>query len=868
MYDYLVDHAIQTVWCNPAQDRQFIVAPQRITPPVGHLNRTTILGRDLMLPTRNDRYHVFQIGHLFPIVLGLMPRTPVWTRERWIRLSAACTRHTMMANVYTDAGIQLPRHEVYYLASQEKNLILAVKENANIPINYRADTIYLRVYTNAYYQTMASDTAVDLIEIDGRTIVSRSELLNIQQHVLRLQSRHGHVRSYCNGFQIPLLSPVHVEIGDTVEWVYDASVKRVVSLQIEDCPLFHSSLDDQRKYLIHYPWTGREVIDYHDDVDLAVWSKATPERAVYYHRNLALACRMVTHRDYSIPVSHLKHFSDVLQRSLTTPIDPRSLWIELTIRRSGYDRPLTYEASRLHELYRLPDEEILAAMTGTHATVEFWTADHLESNAYTRLMRSGFKDITRALVQDAYGYHALSVLLGQTPAYTEPYSDKQRIHLPYGLTDHSTGYEYDAQGRYLRHHRHVGGSTYLAAHPDTRLIEMVHGHGSDRPYLVFGEDHLPVPEHDQYRVFYCHTTPEGYDEAWVDITDTEYYRVEDGILHWNGLDYRQFIMLRTESEFLAYDVNIIPTDGVLRFTLSEYEDRGAGYEHYTLPVPLGELDLFMNGYSLIEDIDYVVQHPDVVITNKKYLTARPGTTVQRIHVRYRGFAPSNLARDVHQDTGYVIHGTLSRNHTYDVREDRVLRILVDGRLHHREQLHFSEEDGTLRITDPLNGSPYSIRDLMVPMRQLINGTTNAIRAVSWEQDGIISDYLTPKLPDPDKPAPSAIPQRYPLYSPFISKILFDLYTRHYFHDAPLDPISDQMVVDRCQPYEEWLRFDPIRQSSRIDTKFVEIHPHHHDRTIELGFLEYRFLRRVIELYCPGQVSLSPFVTLRPLEDQP
>jgi hypothetical protein len=158
-----------------------------------------------------------------------------------------------------------------------------------------------------------------------------------------------------------------------------------------------------------------------------------------------------------------------------------------------------------------------------------------------------------------------------------------------------------------------------------------------------------------------------------------------------------------------YDLAFVPIDGTMRFPLSAMEDRGDGIKNHILLVPYGNIDIFLNGKSLIQGLDYFIDFPEVVITNKAYLTADPNTTEQQIHIRCTGFTTRDVKVADPADISYVMHGALSYNRRYDLRDDAVQRIVVDGRVKLAEQVRFAEE---LKTRDPLavtNGKPYVIR---------------------------------------------------------------------------------------------------------------------------------------------------------------
>lgn len=79
------------------------------------------------------------------------------------------------------------------------------------------------------------------------------------------------------------------------------------------------------------------------------------------------------------------------------------------------------------------------------------------------------------------------------------------------------------------------------------------------------------------------------------------------------------------------------------------------------------------------------------------------------------------------DFGFVEHGFLSNNNRHDIRDDKVLRITLNGSLKDRNDLQFSEGHDGISIVNSLNGQPYQIKDIIVPLKQLVNENTYSLR---------------------------------------------------------------------------------------------------------------------------------------------
>lgn len=283
-------------------------------------------------------------------------------------------------------------------------------------------------------------------------------------------------------------------------------------------------------------------------------------------------------------------------------------------------------------------------------------------------------------------------------------------------------------------------------------------------------------------------------------------------------------------------------------------------------VPRGHLDIYLNGHALVRNIDYFVDFPRVVIVCKEYLDAVETGKKQKIVVRHHGFCNKDLSLQNPEQTGYVQFNRLSYNKRYDLKDDKVLNIIIGGAVYDRSVIGFSEEGTTLKIEDrkfaEIEGKPYQIKDLIVPMRGLTAKDTYTLRRESVEIEQSISDYMTlfkPEVRDPNLPP---IKSLYPLYSPFLSWILDDI-RKGTFVFPKLDSIyADKDVLEACKKYEWLLKVDPVYQNQCIDYEYVIIHPHPHYKVIDIDILQYKLLSKIAKLYLKGKVILSHFIRER------
>lgn len=863
MSNPVLQHALENVWCVPEQDFQYIFSGYRVSQSRAEINRFRLMNREIRTPTAGVRYHIYQIGHLHPDTAGLLPPGHDWYNEVWLDFTVPINTRKTYIDLYNDQGYQLPRYKSYYMFTRDRCLLVAVERDKHFDVNLLNERVFLRVYRNAYLRTLGSDAIADSMLSVGKDIKNIDDVLAFQLQYNTLAAKPGAVAVYRDGWYIDKVDLFNFQIGHRLDMVYDSTFKRVVTFKIADLLSFESTLDRKRKYLLHYPQSDDNVIDYHDDIDIHIYYQSAEGRyqGRYYHHNTRESIRMVTHRDYSVPVDYIQRicqdiFTDL---GLVGTVDYGKMYIELKIRHGGANKPLVFDHQRIFELYKLDDQDVLDAMVGTNAVVPEWTANALESSYYTKLMRADSADLNVTLAQEAYGYHSLSRLLGDSPLKVDT-SGTPVVKLPPVYHETATVYEYDQFGTLLGNYHHQLSDEYYPVNAGCALVEPYVGKGSHAPKQRFGKDNIQLSTRYNYRVYMCYENGGIPDNNWKDITGSEHYHVENNYLRWNNLETGQFLMVRYDDSFLAYDMDVPIIAGTLYFTFSSMEDRNGdgNYDHHVLGVPYGEMDIFLNGHPLIQGLDYIVEFPKVYIINKKYLRL-PVDTLQHIHVRMNGFCRSDLTMEPMDDFGFIEHGCLSDNDRFNLRDDRVLRITVGGKVVERDSVKFSERANQVDPLNPLNGVPYQIRDRVIPLLNFVPDDTYALRSKAKLVDKHVSDYLTLKLPEAVYGSPNAILEQYPLISPFTVHILFDLIAGNLDDQIMNKPLSVNDIDRICQPYRELLKFDPAHLNEGFDWRYIKMIPHPLSTVIDLNLYQYRFLMNAVKLYCGDRVELSGYV---------
>jgi hypothetical protein len=862
-FDYLVDNALRNVWCAPAQEKQGYFQLARLTPNGGVLNSYQVMWQNITLPTQGDLYHLYQIGQVNPLLLGLAPKA--WS---WQTISSAMNAMNLIVDIYDINGYQFPRFQSYYMVTPDKAIILAVKIQPNIPVDLDTEALYFRCYSNAYFNSSRArlGNVDNYIQTAGVVPQNNTDILTIQNTITALSNlTTGACYAFVNGYKLNQINVLTVAIGDVVEYVYDSSIYLVVDFPFENLPTFNSTLDNKYKFLLHYDGASDNVIDYEGDIDVWIYYNVGNgvTEGVYYHHNNIDAIRNVTHRDYSIPTAYVAGFV-AAQDSWTSSSD---VTVRLHIRRGGFARPLMYETNRILDLYTLPDQEIMGALVGVNSTLVNWQAATLEASEYVQLMgATSSTDVTRQMVEDAYGYNAVANLVGATPLIPTSESGQLIVTLPYNLQSNSTAWEYDASGTLLGFYAHTSGGAYTCANSNCALVEVLAGTASQQIDDTYAQTTQTLDTSLDYRMYMCpinqSTGQPTY--VWEDVTSSSYYSILNGVLTWNLDSTQYYTLVRSNKTMLAYTLYIQPTEGVLEIQLQQEGIVNYLLQLFAMQIPMGQLDVFVNGRTLIPGLGYVMNFPSLSINDIDSLYY-PESNEQTITIRWQGFCNSDLSTPTDDTSiGFVQYGLLGNTNQYTILDDEVLRISVGGGVQPMSALLFPENSADILTPSAGNGSPYMIQKVVVPMLGVTNEDTYSYRAKSKVIDSAVTDYMTQFYPLPTASGPDVINGQYQVFSPFCCKIIYDL-VNGTINQTPLQSFyNDTYVRSVCAAYEYLLEYDPTQPGNQPDARFVVIRPHNLNVPISLNLYCYNFLVRVMNLYLNGLVSLNGLVTVAAL----
>lgn len=846
VFDQLLrQFAIDNVWGSPSKESLYVIKPARLSRMRGAMVTQRVKWEDIYLPTNRDTYHVFQIGKIAPSLLGIH-----CLNKNWVSLKDLINSSFIIAEVYDNNGLMYPKMNCYLRMDASGDITLAVKKTRQLT-TIDSEEIFFRVYTNSFYFSKRNTFGNEATECIS--FVSTGENTAIEANYVYAQYREkpGYAYGYRNGAYVSNFNPNLTRNGDILEIFYDASVYRVIDFDLSKLKSFTSTIDDKHKYLLHYPQSDNKTIDFVNNIDIyLVRKQGAYGRGYYYNKHHPDSIRMLSHKDYSVPVSYI---SGLYHNHSSEWGMMNDLTIRMIIRRGGFDRPLIKESNRIFELYKMEDSKVRSALLGVDAVVDNWKADQLESSPYPRIMlnKSGVFDISD--IQNMLGYDSIAKNYGDTPIKTTKTVGRPEVILPPLLTKDVTVYEFNKKGLLLGfyYHGHDDNEHYRCYNQDTYYVEVIVGRGGNTIDAIYGEFEITPDPLLNYRSYICDYYNAKPTYRWLDVSNNGVTIPENGKLKIIADDIYWYPAFVSDKTFLSYSLKLTPHNGVYQFNVRDRRRVDNDLVWMDTTIPTRRLDVWLNGRWLVRDVDFFVKWPKVVITNKEFLKDAPE---QDIVLRATGFCKEDMTLEEPREVGFVVNGYLSANNRYDTRDDKVLSYYVDGYIRDKGDLHFAENVTEAQVDNARNGAPYEVKETIIAFRDMSYLDTYMMRDESRSIDKKIEDYKTLMSPQKELPNPNFIKHRWKISSPFMQRIYSALLTRQIPFSAISGQYSDQKIHELVKPYLEYLELDPVKKGVHLG--YVEVHAHGYKDIIDMSIYHYNFLARVNKLYMDSQINLS------------
>lgn len=904
MSDILRDHALTHIWAEPLQDHQHRIKPSRITPRSGAYKEVKVMWERVPLPNFNNAidkrsFHVYQIGQVpsFLFAIEMIQKT-------WYRADELVAAHNTVIDVYADNGAIIPRNHFYLYQNYDGNMLLAIVKDAvylgdetvvtpyleTLTARYSLDDhpITIRFYNNGltHSETWLNSAAnpVQILRDHFAFITNAATYTSFMAQVNSIRNSYngqGGGLFFLDGFLISPPTGYRDEYsGKQLYFQYDETIKTIQQFEMAKVPGFRSIIDNRKdKYLLLSQSTDKKL-EYFDDCDFYIINKDINGKYrgvrvdVFDHG----VVRQLTHNAWSLTqdqVIYPASWHDFLS-------DIQGLTILVVVRYGGMNRGIEFQSNRIEELYHLSYNQILAAMSGANSTMPEWTAPNLENSDYMKVMSSQSKDITNVMVEDAYGYNAAtkavakalySVVDGKVTV-DDGMSIPWEVNIPNAdkLATKRVFFWYDAVGTLLgwtTNNTLAKTINVPALYSAATKVEVITGDlvvGVGETGTVSDVVNVTDPGYGYfgYRNYVCNIVSGAPDNKWIDVTDSvfcDYVTPTTGTpyVRWNyalldAANYYPATRIANKVNIHTPYFNPSTFTGVMDYTINRISNSTLKQ----LEVPPGHVDVFMNGQILIMNLDYYYANPGNIIIVRKPSVAIGDV---RVTIRFYGYADKVTNKPfVPRDQGFIRNGRLSANRKYNPWHDRDIRVIVDGKLKLPSEVTFADR-GSPAGSLIYDGKPYAVEDYQSLVEPFTSQKTVDYIAEAMEIDTRVSQYLTPRLPEPAVSDEYITPYRHQLYSPIMGMFV-QLCMRNVINDAAVDLEANDESILRDYGFiaNTYGPFDPVVLG--YDPDYVYVHPHPFINTVEVTSKQYAFLEKVNRVFLKGEIDLTSSVTIR------
>lgn len=904
--DFVLQHARENVWAEHIQDKDYFIKPTRITPNGGSLKYTEVGLKTIALPyadsLKNRLYfHVYHIGQISTHILGIDI-----VENKWIGIDTVAEEMECYINVYLDNGYVVPRSKCFIMRTWPgKNILLAIENDPKmtfgssksfntgtnsaqiLPNTLNNQGINVRFYTNERFfspgrrnkainadNQMYFETSPYTSQVKSRIQSNKDSVVKQGWFVL-----DGMVMNYDAAIDsYPRLMDKEISV------YRDESIIGIEYHHLQDLQVFTSTKNRNiKKYILNLNVPADRLV-YWNDVEYYLGRMdGLGFRGLCIPMLRQNPISTITNKTHAIRTDVITD----LMNSVDWLVDSDNVYIMAVVRQGGVEAGLIHQHTRIEELFKLPNRVVLSAMSGVNALLTEWRADSLEQDDYASIVEANYEAIIPDMVFNAYGYNAITRYHHPNPIKVNDYtlingkkwysvqlsnaaSERNRL-----LTSGNAlveVIEYDASGLLLGRRRfpYSNGGLLVADQiyaQDVALIEHYISSVEDNS-LNLGEIYGNRVENNDLAAFgfSAYITTSDVNQLkpkWLDVTSLKsYYHTLDTVkadgskvrtLVWNTdvlaeIKARPMVRINNRVCFKTFNVKDL-NKGYRSFPVVVIPNNSNG----KVQVEPGSIELWLEGRLLIEDIDYVVDWPNIYVGRR---IANLDTAT--ISVRLTGLAdPDTSMHEKARETGFVKNGVLSVNGFYDIRNDRNIQINVGGALAHRDDVNFDENlSGAKREYD---GRPYQIKDYTTPVELYTNRSTVEEKAKSEELDTKVMRYLNEYLPSSDTDTGVINNTRWMVVSLFLDDIIMRLRKGWLSQELKTDFTAEQA--------DEWvkdvlylLKVD-ISYFETTNRNYIRLIPHGQASVVSLTAYQYKLVDMLAKRYLDGRVQINHMLTI-------
>ncbi len=809
MADAFTDFLFKNVWANPKGDWQFPITPQRISPSNGFIATFNILYRMFNLPDNVSQFHVFQIGRYNPELLRLQ-----LSNNNWISFQDIFNNFNMAAYCYTDEGLTFLSSDVYYTFNRDRSLMIAVRWNSNFNIDYTAlENITVRFFIPTYLEQNESEYSGEFnvfsMNVESATAVTMAQ-----------NFYNAHIPSKVTIFINGYLSDIYkLAIGQSVDIIYDPVVKESILTNINNLPVFYSTLDSKYKYMFSIP--PDNSVNFLGNIDFYVIGTDSNNNntGLYIHRNNIENIRNITFSDFSILTINVQNIIN----SLPLPINEYTISILAIVRYSAFGLNAIDTSQRLLDLNKINLGVRNSLVSGLNSNNRLWKSAVLEQSNTLLYVQSYHSELEQFDSLDVGGYFSL------TKSICDPVkaADENWVTVPPCFVNAFTAYEYN-NGIMTGYGTNLDNGKYQLLNIETDKVEFINGNSTTNTsniYYNWTGGTYSINIGTEYRVY-------GYNGTnWSDITSLVTSSISTTDITLNYPDGYDQVIVKNNGYILTYNANATPNINGIVITLND---------SYMADIPYGVVDVFVNGYSLVNKIDYLVIGNNVIITTYGF-----NFLIDEFNVTIRcyGFCNSNM-QPLSLDKTFVINNDQIDIEAFNVKLSEIYRplsVIVNNELYSNQNIF-----NTYLTNHPISYVDYifvTLKTHPIVATQFFNQDSQTLMNDAFIKDEMINNLITSF--NQYEPMEVAIEKKY-VVSAFLSQVLNNLINGVYYSfiisTYSLADIGGLLAELQTTYQDDQLWNSVINKEQYKVVAFLSQYP------IPLDAYEYDFYKKVLLYY--------------------
>lgn len=831
--DYLVQSATKLAWSNPRGDYQYTFKPGLLSKPYGDIHTLRLPYVNIRLPSTSDRWVVYEMGQFGLWNIGVDDLF-----YGWKPLSEFIAPSNMLIEVFVNNRL-LDLSSIYFQRNENQNNLLAIKYTVNKELLDLREDLYIRFYSNAWFGTTDGQASAGM-QWSGRQIAVPQDAADMVNAISAITNQKQ-LLTYHNGYLIEKLLVGEQQVGDNTQYYHDSSIIDYFDVPFTTLDSYQSDRDRRRKVIISIPDSIVLNIACVDDIEVYVCdvenNLAGVERTVgvRYSRIDEYNMRQLTQRDYALDALRIEQIISEHKERL----DRTTSFIRVYIRHATKMANLPEDGQLLRELYLLPLDLRRKLMIGGVSVIPEWQAKTLEVSPYMKWLQGDGDYINAGNIKNVYSYHALTRVSDMAVK-----NGTSNFTLPPSMLNGGLVISCDADGLMHDMAEVPANTIAYAAPPNTESIECIPGRRATIAATIENVSSLiqdPVASH--------------FESRWYRFSGQEWKLAKE------GTDYT----LSQDGTTATWNASFVSAERVRRlgdvyykreFVIAE-ENLGKAIAIFEgsppfVDKPMARLDIWINGRRLVENVDFLVDHPRVWITSRDYYL--PNTPIN-VTLVYHG-APGEI--DYKPTYGSIKHRYINYGKPFSLAVHRPRITIINGMVALEDETDFSESrKGTLdaRFRD---GHMYGLLPVInhMPLKAVESLSTSA--KVALDKDKQLEVYLSDEIDEPELPGPILIPGKHGVISALFTKLIEDLDAERL--DVSFGPTSSAAIAAILSEYKTEMEAD-LYLREKFDLDFFEIHPNGRNTTTIVNGVEFNFLNKINQDMFGGSVNLVNYISI-------